>query len=261
MSSQLSLRTTVQLNNGIAMPILGLGVWQIPNGAETERAVLWALEAGYRLIDTAKIYGNEASVGNAVRKSGIPRDEIFVTTKLWPSDFFRVRDAFQLSLNKLGLAHIDLYLIHWPVPLVKSGIWRVFEKLYAEGRVRAIGVSNYKVSQLKALATARIPPAVNQVLFHPFSYKKELLDFCMSKNIVLEAYSPLVRGKKLDDPIIANIAKKYGKTPAQILIRWSLQHGLVPIPKSSNKERIVENANVFDFQIEDVEMKLLDNLS
>jgi diketogulonate reductase-like aldo/keto reductase len=261
MSNQLSLRTTVQLNNGIAMPILGLGVWQISQGAETERSVLWALEAGYRLIDTAKFYGNEASVGNAVRKSGIPRDEIFVTTKLWPSDFFRVRDAFQTSLDKLGLGHIDLYLIHWPVPLVKSRIWRVFEELYAEGSARAIGVSNYTAGQLKVVATASIPPAVNQVLFHPFSYKKELLDFCRSKNIVLEAYSPLARGKKLNDAVIAKTAKKYGKTPAQILIRWSLQHGLVAIPKSSNKERIMENANVFDFQIEDADMKLLDDLS
>jgi diketogulonate reductase-like aldo/keto reductase len=220
------------------MPVLGLGVARMAKGAETEQAVLWALEAGYRLIDTAKIYGNEASVGRAVRKSGIAREEIFVTTKLWPSDFFRVRAALQKSLDKLGLAYIDLYLIHWPVPLVRSGIWKDFEKIYAAGLVRSIGVSNYSVKQLVALAVAAdIPPAVNQVLFHPFSYKKELLDYCKSKNIALEAYSPLARGRKMNDPVIAQLARKYAKAPAQIMIRWSLQHGLIPIPKSSNKIR------------------------
>jgi diketogulonate reductase-like aldo/keto reductase len=262
MNSELSMRTTIRLNNGIDMPILGLGVWQMSRGEETEKAILWALEAGYRLIDTAKIYGNEASVGKAVRTSGIPREEIFVTTKLWPSDFFRVRAAFQESLEKLGLAFIDLYLIHWPIPVVKGAVWKSLEKIYGEGLVRAIGVSNYSVNQLKALVSAaKIAPTVNQVLIHPFSYKKELLDFCKSKNIVLEAYSPLARGKKLNDSIIADLSRKYGKTPAQIMIRWSLQHGLVPIPKTSRKERIVENGAVFDFEIENTDMKRLDNLS
>jgi diketogulonate reductase-like aldo/keto reductase len=262
MDSQLSIRSTIRLNNGRDMPVLGLGVWSMAEGAETEQAVLWALEAGYRLIDTAKIYGNEASVGRAVRKSGIAREEIFVTTKLWPSDFLRVRSAFQTSLDKLGLAYIDLYLIHWPVPLMKNRIWKEFEKIYAAGLVRSIGVSNYSISQLESMAgAADIPPAVNQVLFHPFSYKKELLDYCKSKKIALEAYSPLARGRKLNDPVIADIAGKYGKTPAQIMIRWSLQHGLVAIPKSSNKKRIFDNAEVFDFQIESGDMKVLDNLS
>jgi diketogulonate reductase-like aldo/keto reductase len=262
MDSQLSLHATIRLNNGRDMPVLGLGVARMADGAETEQSVLWALEAGYRLIDTAKIYGNEASVGRAVRTSGIPREEIFVTTKLLPSDFFRVKRAFQKSLDKLGLSYVDLYLIHRPVPLVRSGIWKDFEKLHAAGLVRSIGVSNYSVNQLAAMATsAEIPPAVNQVLFHPFSYKKELLNYCKSKNIVLEAYSPLVKGRKLNDPAIAAIAGKYGKTPAQIMIRWSLQHGLVAIPKSSNKKRIFENAAVFDFHIENEDMKVLDNLS
>ena len=261
MDSQLSMRMTIRLNNGRDMPVLGLGVARMAHGAETEQAVLWALEAGYRLIDTAKIYGNEASVGSAVRKSGIAREEIFVTTKLWPTEFFRVRAAFQKSLDKLGLAYIDLYLIHWPVPLVKSRIWKDFEKLYAAGLVRSIGVSNYSVNQLAALAAAAdIPPAVNQVLFHPFSYNKELLDYCKSKNMVLEAYSPLARGRTLNDPVIADIAEKYAKTPAQIMIRWSLQHGLIAIPKSRNKNRIFENAKVFDFHIENEDMKVLDNL-
>jgi diketogulonate reductase-like aldo/keto reductase len=262
MDSQLSMRSTIRLNNGRDMPVLGLGVWSMAEGAETEQAVLWALEAGYRLIDTAKIYGNEASVGRAVRKSGIAREEIFVTTKLWPSDFLRVRSAFQRSLDKLGLAYIDLYLIHWPVPLMKNRTWKELEKIYAAGLARSIGVSNYSINQLETLAPAAdIPPAVNQVLFHPFSYKKELLDYCKSKNIVLEAYSPLAKGRKLNDPAIAGIAGKYGKTPSQIMIRWSLQHGLIPIPKSSNKKRIFINAKVFDFQIESGDMKVLDNLS
>ena len=262
MDHRLAMDATVPLNNGLGMPVLGLGVWQMSEGAETERSILWALEAGYRLIDTAKIYGNEASVGNAVRKSGIAREEIFVTTKLWPTDYFRVRAAFQKSLDKLGLAYIDLYLIHWPVPFVKSRLWKELEKIYAEGRVRSIGVSNYSVKQLEALAaTAAIRPAVNQVLFHPFSYKKRLLDYCKSKNIVLEAYSPLARGKKFGHPVVAGIARKYARTPAQIMIRWSLQHGLIPIPKSGRKERIVENGAVFDFQIADNDMKVLDSLS
>ena len=255
------MHTTIHLNNGRDMPVLGLGVARMAEGGETEQSVLWALEAGYRLIDTAKIYGNEASVGRAVRKSGIAREEIFVTTKLWPSDFFRVRAALQKSLDKLGLTYIDLYLIHWPIPLVRSGIWKDFEKIYAAGLVRSIGVSNYSVKQLAALATADIPPAVNQVLFHPFSYKKELLDKCKSKNIALEAYSPLARARKLNDPVIAQIAGKYAKAPAQIMIRWSLQHGLIAIPKSSNKKRIFENTKVFDFHIENDDMKVLDNLS
>jgi diketogulonate reductase-like aldo/keto reductase len=262
MGSHLSMRATIQLNNGRDMPVLGLGVARMAEGAETEQSVLWALEAGYRLIDTAKIYGNEASVGRAVRKSGIAREEIFVTTKLWPSEFFRVRAALQKSLDKLGLSYIDLYLIHWPVPLVRSGIWKDFEKIYAAGLVRSIGVSNYSVKQLEALAAAAdIPPAVNQVLFHPFSYKKELLDYCKSKNIALEAYSPLARGRKLNDPVIAEIAGKYAKAPTQIMIRWSLQHGLIPIPKSCNKNRIFENTKVFDFHIENDDMKVLDALS
>jgi diketogulonate reductase-like aldo/keto reductase len=165
-------------------------------------------------------------------------------------------------LDKLGLAYLDLYLIHWPVPLMKNRIWKELEKIYAAGLVRSIGVSNYSINQLGTLAPAAdIPPAVNQVLFHPFSYKKELLDYCKSKHIALEAYSPLARGRKLNDPAIADIAGKYGKTPAQIMIRWSLQHGLIPIPKSSNKQRIFDNAKVFDFQIESGDMKVVDNLS
>ena len=259
MNNQFSIRTTVKLNNGIDMPIFGLGVWQMSEGEETEQSVLWALEAGYRLIDTARLYGNEASVGNAVRKSRIPREEIFVTTKLSPTDFFKVRAAFQRSLDKLGLGYIDLYLIHWPIPLMKSSIWKHLEKIYVEGLVHSIGVSNYNVTQLEALlSTANTAPAVNQVQFHSFSYKKELLDFCKSKNIVLQGYSPLARGKRINDPIITDMARKYNRTPAQVMIRWSLQKGVVPIPKSSHRNRIIENANVFDFQLGDNDMKLLD---
>ena len=162
------MRSTIRLNNGRDMPVLGLGVWSMAKGAETEQAVLWALEAGYRLIDTAKIYGNEASVGHAVRKSGVPREDIFVTTKLWPSDILRVRSAFQRSLDKLGLAYIDLYLIHWPVPLMKNRIWKEFEKIYAAGLVRCIGVSNYNINQLETLAPAADIPQATRSCFIPF---------------------------------------------------------------------------------------------
>ena len=174
MDSQLSIRSTIRLNNGRDMPVLGLGVWSMAEGAETEQAVLWALEAGYRLIDTAKIYGNEASVGRAVRKSGIAREEIFVTTKLWPSDFLRVRSAFQRSLDKLGLAYIDLYLIHWPVPLMKNRIWKEFEKIYAAGLVRSIGVSNYSVNQLESVGARQpISPRLSiKCCFIPFPTRR-----------------------------------------------------------------------------------------
>ena len=252
---------TVRLNNGVVMPTLGLGVYQMKEGEETEQAVHWALEAGYRLIDTAKLYNNETSVGRAVRASGIAREEIFVTTKLWPTDFLDPLAAFERSFKKLDLGYIDLYLIHSPIPYVPANVWKTFEKLYAEKRVRAIGVSNYSIKQLeKLLSTRSVPPAVNQVEFNPFSYKKDLLEFCSAKGIVLEAYSPLMRGKDLYNPTIKKVADAHQKSPAQILIRWALQHGTVVIPKSSQKERIKENASVFDFEIGSEEMAMLDTL-
>lgn len=243
------------------MPALGLGVYQIPKGSQTQQAVLWALEAGYRHIDTASFYGNEADVGQAIKQSGIPREEIFVTTKLWPTDFWSAEAAFEKSLDKLGLDYLDLYLIHWPIPIGKGRAWKVLESLYRKRRVKAIGVSNYSIRDLKdLLKIADIRPTVNQVEFSPFLYQKKLLEYCQSEQIQLEAYSPLTRGKRLSDSTIDQLAKQYQKTAAQMMIRWSLQHGLVVIPKSSNHARIRENAQVFDFEISQTDMERLDGL-
>jgi diketogulonate reductase-like aldo/keto reductase len=251
-----SISQTIRLNNSVDIPALGLGVYQMKAGEETENAVKWALEAGYRLIDTAKLYSNEESVGKAIRESGIPREEIFVTTKLWPTDFLNPEEAFERSFKKLNLEYVDLYLIHFPVLLSGERVWNTFEKLYAEKRVRAIGVSNYSVKDLsELLATCSVPPAVNQVRFNPFDYKKELLEFCKEKNIVVEAYSPLTQGRDLSNPVIVATAQAHKKSPAQIMIRWALQQGTVVIPKSSKKERIEENSQVFDFELNSEEMK------
>ncbi len=250
----------IQLSSGKSMPLLGLGVWQIPR-QQTKQAVLWALEVGYRLIDTAHIYGNEREVGEAIRESGIPREEIFVTTKLWPAHFLRARAAFAESLEKLGLEYVDLYLIHWPTP-GKGHAWRALEKIYEEGLSKSIGVSNYSVEQLsRLLRSCKIPPSVNQVEFSPFLYRKELLEFCKEKNIVLESYSPLTRGKKLQEKVLQDIALRYQKSSAQVLIRWNLQHGAVVIPKSASQEHIKENFDVFDFGIFKEDMTKLDSLN
>ncbi len=243
------------------MPKLGLGVYDIPKGTTTEQAVLWALEAGYRLIDTASFYGNEADVGRALTKSGIPRNDIFITTKLWPTNFWRVEAAFEKSRTLLGVDRIDLYLIHWP-SIGKGHAWKVLERLYTEQRIRAIGVSNYSVAQLETLRKHTIiVPAVNQVEFSPFCFRNELLQYCQAHGIQLEAYSPLTRGKKLHQPIIESLAASYHKTTAQLLIRWSLQHGLVVIPKTQHQERMIENKNVFDFEINQADMATLDALN
>lgn len=252
---------TRKLANDVLMPTLGLGVYQTKQGEETQQAVRWALEAGYRHIDTAAFYGNERDVGIAIKTSGIPRDEIFVTTKLWVSGFLNPETAFEKSMDELGLEYIDLYLIHWPFP-GKARAWKKLEELYGMGKVRAIGVSNYSIKHLEALKKeATIQPMVNQVEFSPFLYQQALLAYCESQNIALEAYSPLTRGKRLDTPLIGELAKKYGKTNAQIMIRWSLQHGLVVIPKSSKKERIKENADVFGFELNVEDMKKMDGLN
>lgn len=265
---QQAIPRTVTLNNGVVMPVLGLGVWAMREGAETENAVRFALEAGYRLIDTAKLYGNERSVGKAVRASGIPREDIFVTTKIWPSQFFNPQRAFERSLAKLDIGYIDLYLIHFPVDFIpgfgmlRRRVWDVLEKELARGRVRAIGVSNYSIATINdARAAGRVPPAVNQVRFNPFDYKRELLQFCQANNIVVEAYSPLTRARRLDHPAIQKIAAAHATSPAQVLIRWALQHGTVVIPKSSHRERIISNAQVFDFELSPDEMSALDALS
>jgi methylglyoxal/glyoxal reductase len=258
----------IVLNNGVTMPALGLGVWAMREGEETENAVRWALESGYRLIDTAKLYGNERSVGRAVRSSGIPRDEVFVTTKLWPTDFARVERAFESSLNKLDLGYIDLYLIHFPVAFipgfgaVRRKVWNTLEKLYARKLVRAIGVSNYSAANVdETIAAGKVPPAVNQIKLNPFVYDQKLIAFCKSRNIAVEAYSPLTRARRLNHPVIAKIAAAHGRSPAQVLIRWALQHGTIVIPKSSHRERIAGNARVFDFELSRDEVDSLDHLS
>ena len=249
----------VVLNNGLEMPILGLGTWKSTSG-DAENAVLWALEAGYRHIDTAAVYGNEESVGNAIKKSGIPRKEIFVTTKLWNSDHSDIRKALNESLKKLQTDYVDLYLMHWPVEQ-RNKSWKVLEHLYQEGACKAIGVSNFTIDHLKELlAVAQVVPAVNQVEFSPYLYQKELLEFCRGSRIQLEGYSPLTRGKKLQDEKLVRIAKKYNKSTAQVLIRWQIEHNIVVIPKSATKERIEKNFDV-DFKISQEDMNTLDSLN
>lgn len=262
MSDALTLASTIMLNNGVAIPRLGFGVYKIRKGRETEEAVFNALEAGYRHIDTASFYGNEREVGNAIRLSGIPRTDVFVTTKLWPTDFFRAEAACETSLKKLRFDYIDLYLIHWPVPLLHGRVWRTLEKLYDNKHCRAIGVSNYSEKNLIELFSSTcVVPAVNQVECSPFYYRPALAHFCKKEEIAFACYSPLTRGQRLGNEIIGSIAGKYEKTNAQIMLRWSLQHDFIVIPKSSNPERIKENAHIFDFEISTEDMTRLDMLN
>ncbi|EKP03655.1 aldo/keto reductase [Leptospira kirschneri] len=258
-----SLKQTVTLNNGISMPILGLGVWKTKSGKECKEAVLNALEAGYRHIDTARIYDNEKDVGQAIRESGIPRKEIFITTKLWNADQGpdKTRKALENSLDKLGIDFVDLYLIHFPVTSKRMDSWKELEKVYHDKLCKAIGVSNYTITHLgELLKDSQITPAVNQVEFHPFLNQIHLLEYCKKHKIQLEAYSPLAHGQKIEDPTISKIAQKYDKTPAQILIRWAIEQKIVVIPKSTQKKRIIENSKVFDFAISEEDMKILNSL-
>ncbi|MBB6731641.1 aldo/keto reductase [Cohnella zeiphila] len=258
-----SIQASAKLSNGVEMPWLGLGVWKVKVKEEVERAVHAAVAAGYRSIDTAKVYGNEADVGEAIRTCGVSRDKLFVTTKIWNEDqgYDRTLAAFEGSRKRLGLDVIDLLLIHWPGKDRYVDTWRALEKLYEEGSVRAIGVSNFQVRHLEALAAAgRMTPMVNQVEFHPLLTQKELLSYCRANGIQLEAWSPLMQGH-LDHPALADIAAAHGKTPAQIVLRWDLQHGVVTIPKSVTPSRIAENAGIFDFSLTDEEVARLDALN
>lgn len=251
------------LNNGNKMPLLGLGVYDMYNH-EAEQAVLWALETGYRLIDTAEMYKNEIEIGNAVRESGINRTELFVTTKVNNGDqgFDKTLRAFDESLKKLNIDYIDLYLVHWPIKATRKDTWLALEKLYTEGRVKAIGVANYLVPFLTELESyASIVPTVNQVEFSPYLYLKDLLEVCQQKKIQLQAYTPLVRGMRMNDPKLQSLAQKYGKTPAQIILRWALQHGVSSIPKSANLQRIKENFDIFDFEISQTDMNVIDTFN
>ncbi len=260
----LTIESRVRLNNGVEMPLLGLGVWNIPTGGPARRAVETALQAGYRLIDTAKMYGNEDDVGVAVRGSGLRRDDVFVTTKVWNSDhgYDSTLRACDASLKRMGLPSVDLYLIHWPVPRERGETWRAMERILTEGKARAVGVSNYMVPHLEELlASSELVPAVNQIELSPFLYPKDVIDFCAKHGIAVEAYSPLTRGRRLDDRRLKPLAAKYKRSPAQVLIRWGLQHGIIEIPKSARPEHIRENAAVFDFEISPEDMRTLDSLN
>ena len=261
---KLNINSKLKLNNGVEIPILGLGTYLSEQGYQAFEAINYALDAGYRHFDTAAFYFNEESVGKAIRESSIDRKEIFVTTKVWNSDhgYEKTLKAFELSMKKLDIEYADLYLVHWPVEKLRRETWKALEKIYNEGLVRAIGVSNYTIQHLEELLEdCTIEPAVNQVEYHPFLYQKKLRDYCRSKNIVLESYSPLTKGQRIDDKHLTEIAKKYHKTNAQILIRWNLEQEVVVIPKSSNKERIIENSKVFDFTIKPEDMEKLNALN
>jgi methylglyoxal/glyoxal reductase len=261
MINQISDR--VQLNNGSKMPWLGLGVFRVADGLEVENAVRAALETGYRSIDTAAFYGNESGIGKAIRESGIPRQELFLTTKVWNADqrARRVLEAIDESLERLGTDYVDLYLIHWPVPGFYQEAWKGLEKIYASGRAKAIGVSNFLVHHLEdLLPECQIIPAVNQVEFHPRLVQPKLLDFCQRHQIQVEAWAPLMRGQIFMEDTVQKLAAKYRRTPAQVILRWDLQHQVVTIPKSTRPSRIAENSQIFDFELSEEEMRALDGL-
>lgn len=257
------IQGTARLHNGVEMPYLGLGVFETPDGQEIVNAIHWALEAGYRHIDTAYLYMNEKGVGEAVRTSGIKREEVFVTTKVWNSDqgYKKTLDAFYRSLDLLKFDYVDLYLIHWPVKEKYVETWDALQYLYEKKLVRAIGVSNFLEHHLNDILQHKgIVPMVNQVEFHPYVAQPELLEYCKKHNIQFEAWAPLMRGKADEIPVFIEIAKKYGKTPAQIVLRWDLQKGAVTIPKSTHKDRIIANAQLFDFELSADDMQRIDAL-
>jgi methylglyoxal/glyoxal reductase len=259
-----SLQDTTKLHNGVEMPWFGLGVFKVQEGSEVIDSVKAAIKNGYKSIDTAAIYGNEEGVGQAIKESGAPREELFITTKVWNSEqgYDSALAAFDESLSKLGLEYVDLYLIHWPVKGKYKDTWRALEKLYKDGRVRAIGVSNFHVHHLEdLLETAEIVPMVNQVEYHPHLAQLELREFCKQKGIQLEAWSPLKQGQLLDEPVITEIAEKHKKSPAQIILRWDLQNEVITIPKSVKEHRIIENADIFDFELSSEDMEKIDALN
>lgn len=261
-----SLKSATTLHNGVEMPWLGLGVFLVKDGEEVVNSVKAALEAGYRSIDTAAVYKNEEGVGKAVAESNVPREELFITTKVWNADqgYEATLAAFDVSMEKLGLDYLDLYLIHWPLPSQGKFVetWKALEKLYKDGRVRAIGVSNFKVHHLEEIiANGEIVPMVNQVEYHPRFNQRELQDYCKKHSIQLEAWSPLMQGGLLEEPTLVEIAKKYNKSTAQIIIRWDIQTGVVTIPKSVKPHRIAENADVFDFELSDEDMDKINALN
>ena len=258
-----AIDTRIPLRGGVEMPALGLGVYQSRPGTETREAVRVALEHGYRHVDTARAYGNERDVAAGLAASRVPRDEVFITTKLWNTDhgYGETLRACDASLARLGTQRLDLYLVHWPVQGLRKETWRAMERLLADGKARAIGVSNYAIHHLEELlASATVPPAVNQIELHPFLAQRELRAFCAANGIVVEAYAPLVKARRMDHPVLQRVAAKHGATPAQVLVRWALQSGLVVIPKSVRPERIRENAGVYGFALDGEDVAALDGL-
>lgn len=260
----LSQSSTRRLNNGVEIPLLGLGVYLAESGGETKRAVLEAFKAGYRHVDTARAYENEADVGEAVRDSGLRREELFVTTKLWNSDHghAEAKRALEKSLKRMKLEYVDLFLIHWPVQGKRDDSWRALVELQKEGKARAIGVSNYLPRHLEELARASdVVPQVNQIELHPFLTQRETVEYCAARDIAIEAYSPLVKARRMKHPELGEIARQVGRSPAQVLLRWGLQHGYIVLPKSVTPERIRENAALYDFALDEAQMKRLDGLN
>lgn len=258
-----SIQDNVILSNGVHMPWLGLGVFESKDGGEVKQAVHWALDAGYRSIDTASIYGNEKGVGQALKEYDLPREQVFLTTKVWNSDqgYDNTILAFKESIDRLQQDYVDLYLVHWPVKHKYKDTWRALEYLYNQGLVRAIGVSNFLVHHLKdLLSECEIKPMVNQVEFHPRLVQPTLLDFCKSEKIQMEAWSPIMKGRVLQIPELIEISKRYQKSPVQIVLRWNLQHQVVTIPKSAQQHRIISNAEIFDFELSSEEMIAIDQL-
>jgi methylglyoxal/glyoxal reductase len=263
-----NLQQTTTLNNGVKMPWFGIGVFKVEEGPELVNAVKFAIKHGYRSIDTAAIYGNEESVGQAIQEglqeTGITREELFVTSKVWNADlgYESTITAYESSLKKLGLDYLDLYLIHWPVVGKYKEAWRALETLYKEGKVKAIGVSNFQVHHLEELMKdAQVKPMINQVEYHPRLTQKVVKAFCQKHGIQLEAWSPLMQGQLLDNPLLQTIATKYNKSIAQVILRWDLQNGVVTIPKSTKEHRIVENANIFDFELTQEEIEQITSMN
>lgn len=259
----MDITSKTRLNNGVEMPWLGLGVFRSEEGIEVENAVKTALQCGYRSIDTAAIYQNERGVGNAIKESGIPRNDIFLTSKVWNSDqgYQTTLSAFEESLEKLQTNYLDLYLVHWPKGQKSIETWKALEELYRQEKIRAIGISNFLVHHLNDfLPHCNVVPAVNQVEFHPELIQPELLEYCKNKGIQLEAWAPIMKGKVNEIELFKQFAEKYGKTPVQIVLRWDIQKGVITIPKSVKPERIISNADIFDFELSMEDIQKIDRL-